>query len=186
MADKFHCLNCGVEFDQPEATQANYRCPDCGAELATEQATENGKQSGLAKTFSALLVLSCLVVAGYFLWQSADKTNGPAIAKIQQQALEVNSKTPMMIDNSTRLDQIVVEDETIIYKTTLVNFTAETADHDIFKEKIGPFLADKYCSDKKSRAALELGVKYGHEYFGNNGVLLYTAKISLDDCLKRK
>ena len=92
----------------------------------------------------------------------------------------------MMIDNSTRLDQVVVEDRTIIYKTSLINLTSESADQDIFKEKIGPFLADKYCSDLKSRAALELGVRYGHEYFGNDGVLLYTAKISLDDCLKRK
>jgi hypothetical protein len=186
MADKFHCLDCGLEFDEPEAGQANYRCPDCGAELAADQATESGNKRGLSKILSALFLLVCLVVAGYFFWQSADKTNGPAIAKIQQQALEVNSKTPMMIDNSTRLDQVVVEDKTIIYKTTLVNLTTETADQDLFKKKIGPFLADKYCSDKKSREALELGVEYGHEYFGNDGILLYTAKISLDDCLKRK
>ena len=186
MADKFHCLDCGVEFDEPAAQQTNYRCPDCGAELAADLAAGSGNKRGLAKTFSALLVLICLVVASYFLWQSADKTNGPAIAKILQKALEVNVRTPMMIDNSTRLDQIVVEDKTIIYKTTLVNLTTETADQDIFKKKIGPFLADKYCNDKKSREALELGVKYGHEYFGNDEVLLYTAKISFDDCLKRK
>lgn len=182
MADKFHCLDCGVEFGEPEAEQANYRCPDCGAELATDLAAGSSKKKGLPKIFSAIFVLICLAAAFWFFWQPANKTNSPAIAKIQEKALEVNSKTPMMIDNSTRLDRVVVEGETIIYKTTLINVTAETADQDIFKKKIGPFLAGKYCSDKKTRAALELGVRYGHEYFGNDGVLLYTANISFDDC----
>ena len=34
MEEKFHCVDCGIESGEPEAKQANYRCPDCGAELA--------------------------------------------------------------------------------------------------------------------------------------------------------
>lgn len=193
MADKSHCLDCGVEFDKLAAQQANYRCPDCGSELIQkagvgEMAAE--KKMGVGRVFFAIFVL--LGIAMFFVWQTAnDKSGGAgadngskaqAIDQIIKKAMEVNGKVPLMIDKSTRLDRVVVEDKTIIYKTTLVNLSAQTADKDIFKKKIGPYLAEKYCNDKNSRKALELGIKYGHEYFGINGALLYSAHIGVDDC----
>ena len=192
MADRFHCLDCGVEFSESEAEQAHYRCPDCGAELLQKAGVgemAGKKKMGTGMVFALIFVLLGLAI--FFVWQAnTDKSGGSAdnsskertIEQIIKKAMEVNSKAPLMIDKSTRLDLVVVEEKTIIYKTTLVNLTAETADKDIFKKKIGPYLAEKYCNDKNSRKALELGVKYDHEYFGNNGALLYTANISLEDC----
>jgi DNA-directed RNA polymerase subunit RPC12/RpoP len=194
MAERFHCLDCGVEFGEPEAKQADYRCSDCGAGLL--QKTSDGgvaekKKMGSGRVFFAIFVLLCLVVAIFFVWQAgSDKTGGladnsskaQAIEQIINKAMEINTKTPLMIDKSTRLDLVVVEDKTITYKTTLINLTAENVDNDMFKRGIAPFLSEKYCSDKNTHKALELGVKYDHEYFGNNGALLYTASISFEDC----
>ncbi|MEN8135137.1 MAG: hypothetical protein ABFS18_06315 [Thermodesulfobacteriota bacterium] len=192
MADKSYCLACGVEFSEPEAEQANYRCPDCGTGLVEKEGVEEvvaKKKIGTGKVCGIILALLGLAV--FFVWQAGnDKSSrsvenssqARAIDQIINKAMEVNSKVPLMIDKSTRLDLVVVEDKTIIYKTTLVNLSAETADKDIFKNKIGPYLAEKYCNDKNSRKALELGVKYGHEYFGKDGALRYTASISVDDC----
>ena len=190
MEEKYRCSDCDVEFDGAEAKQADYRCPDCGAELTGNRADLGINRGRVPKISYAILALICLVVATYFIWQSGDKTGGPAdssskasaVDKILKKALEINSDTPLMIDPSTRLDRVVVEDKTITYKATLVNFSAKTTNKVLFNKKIGPFLANKYCSDKNSRKALELGVKYGNEYSGNNGTLLYSATIGVDDC----
>jgi DNA-directed RNA polymerase subunit RPC12/RpoP len=193
MEDRFHCLDCGIEFSESEAEQANYRCPDCGAGLLEKTGDVEGaakKKMGKVRVFSAIFALLGLAI--FFVWQTANDKGGgagadngskaQAIDQIIKKAMEVNGKVPLMIDKSTRLDRVVVEDKTIIYKTTLVNLSAQTADKDIFKKKIGPYLAEKYCNDKNSRKALELGIKYGHEYFGINGALLYSAHIGVDDC----
>ncbi len=192
MADKFYCADCNAEFSEPEAQLANYRCPDCGAELIQKAgggvvAVKNKRGKGRV----LLMIFALLCLAIFLIWQAGkDKRVGAAdnnsktqaIDQIIKKAMEVNSKAPLMIDKSTRLDLVVVEDKTIIYKTTLVNLTVEAANQDIFKNKIGPYLADKYCNDKNSRKALELGIKYDHEYFGNDGAVLYTASISVEDC----
>ena len=144
---------------------------------------------GTGRVFSMFFALLCLAI--FFVWQAGNDKSGEladisskaqAIEQIINKAMEINSQTPLMIDKSTRLDLVVVEDKTITYKTTLINLTAENVDNDMFKRGIAPFLSEKYCSDKNTHKALELGVKYDHEYFGNNGALLYTASISLEDC----
>jgi len=183
MADKYNCIACGVESDEPG------QCPDCGSELSGDQVGESTDQSGLSKIITAIVVIVALGVGVILAQLPGDDQSSKAekIEKILKRSLEVNSKTPMMIDASTSLDKVVVAGETIIYKTTLVNLSGKVADKDVatrdlFKKKIGPFLAEKYCNDKYSREALELGVKYGNEYFGKDGALLYTATISIDDC----
>lgn len=197
MDNGFHCLDCGAEFSQAEAEQVNCQCPNCEGKLAEKVCEDPGvekKGMGIA-VFAVIFIMLFLIGGIYFGGSPADDVGGKAdgrsqmqaIDTILQKALEINPKTPLMIDKSTRLDQVVVEGQTITYRTTLVNFTAEIAKddlakRDLFKKEIGPFLAGKYCSDKNSRKALELGVKYGHEYFGNDGALLYTANISVDDC----
>ncbi len=149
------------------------------------------KKKGTVRVFSAIFTLLCLIAVSCFIWPpGSDKVGGPAdnssqaqaIDKILKKALEINSKTPLMIDKSTRLDRVSVEDQTIIYQATLVNLTVETAGGDIFKQDIGRFLAEKYCNNKYTRKALELGVKYGHEYSGKDGALLYTATITVENC----
>ncbi|MCK4839083.1 MAG: hypothetical protein KAS94_09780 [Desulfobulbaceae bacterium] len=184
MADKFHCADCQAEFSEPEAQLANYRCPDCGAELVQKAGVaEVAAKKKIGTGWVLCIVFTLLCLAIFFVWQAGnDKSGGAAIEQIITKAMAVNRKAPLMIDKSTRLDRVVVEDKTIIYKTTLVNLSAETAVKDIFKNKIGPYLADKYCNDKNSRKALELGIKYDHEYFGNDGAVLYTASISSEDC----
>lgn len=149
------------------------------------------KKQGTVRVFFVIFTLLCLIVVTCFIWQAGiDKMAGPAdkssqalaIDKILKKALRINTKTPLMIDKSTRLDRVLVEDQTIIYQATLVNLTLETAGGDIFKKEIGQFLSEKYCNNEYARKALELGVKYGHEYYGNDGALLYTATITVDNC----
>lgn len=142
-------------------------------------------KGGISKNIITVLLVAALALGLYWANQAGifnHKSNQAEVDRILSKALEVNSKVPMMIDKSTRLDQVVVAEKAIIYKSTLVNLTEKTADQEVFKNKISPFLADKYCRDTTSRRTLELGVRYGHEYFGKDGVLLYTANISVEDC----
>jgi predicted RNA-binding Zn-ribbon protein involved in translation (DUF1610 family) len=188
MEDRVNCLACEVEFSVAEAEQAGHHCPDCGADLVAKGAA--GKAAGKKALGLAMAILG-LLGAIFLIWQSGlASLGGPmdqnarqqAIAKILKESLEINNKVPMMIDKSTRLDGVVIEAETITCKSTLINLTAENSGGDIFKNQINPFLADQYCNNKNTRKALELGIKYGHEYYGRDGALLYTATITLNDC----
>lgn len=186
MVDKLRCRACGLEYGE-SAAEGNHRCPDCGTERSGRQAGDCLPGKGVAKSLVGIALLLILGGGLYLVWKAGPgggegSVKAAEIERILQTAQEVNRKTPLMIDNSTRLDQVVIEAQTVIYKTTLVNLTSENADQAIFKKKIGPFLAGKYCDDVNSRKALALGIKYGHEYFGKDGVLLYTAKISVEDC----
>jgi DNA-directed RNA polymerase subunit RPC12/RpoP len=193
--DRLICAPCGVEFSEAEAAQADHRCPHCGAALvAKEQAGEEHAAPGPrgpGLIFAVIVVL--LGLAGIiFLLRSgrvADLGGLPggsakerAIAEIIGKALEINGQTPLMVDKSTRLDRVVVAGTTIISKATLINFSAENTGEDLFKGEIGSFLAGQYCKKDQSRQAMALGIKYGHEYYGSDGALLYTATISDDDC----
>jgi DNA-directed RNA polymerase subunit RPC12/RpoP len=199
MANSYKCLDCGSEFAASSAAPGNCRCSHCEAKVAgrNSPAKTVGKKAVKQKrevrgrVFRGIAVLLCFAAAVLIVWRSNTGKSGEKVdgnlqaAQINQiimDALDINVKTPMMIDSSTRLDQVVAEGDKIIYKSTLVFFTAENGDGEMFKKAIGPYLAEKYCKDENSRKALELGVKYGYEYYGNDGTLLYTAIVSIDDC----
>ncbi|MCA1765752.1 MAG: endonuclease Q family protein [Desulfobulbaceae bacterium] len=178
MEKEFKCLNCGVEFSSAEAEQANGKCPECGADLAQVAGAE-----GPGSKSSTLIIIVAVILLGlglFFFLRTGEQAK--SVDEILAEYLATDAETPMMIDKSTRLDRIEIEGKAVIFKTTLVNVSGEEADDDLFKRKMGPFLAEKYCNDKNSRRAMEEGVTYGHEIFANDGVLLYTVDIGIDDC----
>jgi len=202
MNDKFRCVTCGAGFEKDEAAQAAYCCPECGDELSGEKSSsptqehENvsgGGEATLRKnkvlTVVILILMTCL--AGFFYWalkgrEGADNVSDDKFVRdFLAGARNVNSKTPLMLDKSTRLDEVVVEGRNITYKNTLVNITnKDMSDKDLFKNGIEPFLTPRYCLDKKAGKALELGIQFGHEYYNANGVLLFNATINSKDCLE--
>lgn len=191
MASEANCPGCGIELPKSETSQIDVLCPNCTAGQADNPApelpaTEKGKAAG-PRIFLLICLLAAVIYILHAGWnnrynQDHSDRNGKAVARILKKALEVNRKTPMMVDNSTRLDQVEVKDNTIIYKATLVTIDTETVDPKMFDKGIDTFLTEKYCSDKDARQSMELGIKYGHEYYSNNGALLYSVIVSLDNC----
>jgi predicted nucleic acid-binding Zn-ribbon protein len=182
MEKEFQCLNCGVEFGQPEAEQAGGRCPECGADLTQIAGVEPGaaKKAGPGQIISVIIGLLATLVVLFFLFRPGEQAMN--VDEMLAEYREADAKTPMMIDQSTRLDRVVVDGKTVTFETTLVNVGSEEADDDLFKRRMRPFLAEKYCNDKSSRRAMESGITYGHEISANDGVLLYTVNIGIDDC----
>ncbi|MCK4838506.1 MAG: hypothetical protein KAS94_06855, partial [Desulfobulbaceae bacterium] len=87
---------------------------DCEAELVEKVGVgvvAEKKKKGTVRVFSAIFTLLCLIAVSCFIWPpGSDKVGGPAdnssqaqaIDKILKKALEINRKTPLMIDKSTR------------------------------------------------------------------------------------
>ena len=199
MKEKYSCLGCGVRFGEKEALETGYRCPECGDDLQDkEEASEDSMSAENSKTTTtasatgfyvgiaicALVIFFILAKGGINLNRPADDTfESKAIEQQLEKARSLNKKTPMMVDKSTRLDQVEVEGRNIVFQSTLVNTEAEKkAGEGEFKEKVKLSLAKKYCANKETMKALKLGITYGHEYFSQDGKLLFSASVTLNDC----
>jgi len=181
MEIKFHCLNCGVEFSEAEAKQAGCKCPECGADLTEIASADTIAEQKLRPGRIVFAVLVLLGIGALFFF-SRPAAKMMDVDEILAKYQETDAKTPMMIDKSTRLDHVAVEGKTVTFKTTLVDLGSEDEADDVFMNKIGPFLTDKYCDNKNSRKAMGNGVTYNHEISTNDGKLLYSVTIGLNDC----
>ncbi|MEN8143092.1 MAG: type II secretion system pilot lipoprotein GspS-beta, partial [Thermodesulfobacteriota bacterium] len=202
MKEKFSCPSCGVRLGAREAGEVDYKCPECRGELQEIEIAEEGSgdmlptDSGTPSTTGRMLGLYAVMAIGalmifFILTKSkvdqgssgADVFETKAIERQLEKARNLNQKTPMMVDKSTRLDQVVIRDRKIIFKSTLINPEAEKrAGEEEFKKQVGQSLVARYCTNEETRKALQLGIAYGHEYFNQDGKTLFTAGITLEDC----
>ncbi|MBU0482726.1 MAG: hypothetical protein KKG47_16660 [Proteobacteria bacterium] len=193
MNNTLYCKSCGQDQSGAEAEKTDFNCPQCGGKLLPkEQGTPPGNKTGVRiAAFTAMAVVA--FAALYFLrpgkeYRSPDipfpDNSGSGIAaSLLESARSLNSKTPFMVDNSTRLDEVVVEGSTITYKNTLVNLTDEDrAREDVFKKNITRYLTEKYCGNEKARNGMKAGIVYSQDYSGRDGALLFSATVTYADC----
>lgn len=117
---------------------------------------------------------------------SRPENENQTIERQLEKARKLNLKTPIMVDNSTRLDKVVVEERKIVFQSTLVNPEAEKkAGEEEFKVQVRKSLIKKYCATEETRIALKLGISYGHEYFSMDDEILFNVSITGEDCSKQ-
>ncbi len=92
-------------------------------------------------------------------------------------ANDINSKTPMMVDQATRLDNAVTHGLIFRYNYTLLPFAAEEVDVNLFRKDVSPKLNNSVCTSDMTYN-ISFGVTYEYAYYGKNGKQITVIKIS--------
>ncbi len=101
-------------------------------------------------------------------------------AELQQAADAVNQQAPMMIDQHTRLDGADAGMQSLTYKYTLVNYTAEQMDGEKFTQGLRPALLESGCDALKP--LLSQGVRVHYSYRGKNASEIASVTLTAADC----
>lgn len=103
-------------------------------------------------------------------------------ADLEDAARQLREKTPFMIDASTRLDSVEVENERMYYRYSFPTLTAKDIDRNKLLNQTRAQLVEKACSNAKLRLTLKYGARYVHSYAGNDGELVAEIEIEESDC----
>lgn len=103
--------------------------------------------------------------------------------KLEADVAVTNRVLPMMIDDSTRMDNISIQGENIFYNYTLVDTNVENLDIPNFETAMRPSIKNGACSEKTLRVLLNDDRVISYVYQDKYGKLISTIAINKKDCL---
>lgn len=92
----------------------------------------------------------------------------PLAQTLKVSAEELNRSLPVMIDNELRHDKVEVNGNTMVFKFTLVNFTAKEMSAEELKYHIEPDIRVGLCTDLDTQEMLRKEMKVIYDYVGKN------------------
>lgn len=101
---------------------------------------------------------------------------------LKKMASEMNSQTPVQLDEDTRMMSVIVLQKTITFNMRLVNYTASQVDPNLVAEAAKENLNHTVCRSKATRDLIDLGVQYVYLYSGNDGKLVTRVVIDRYRC----
>jgi|SRR5690554_6819056 len=125
---------------------------------------------------AALLMMSFNAQAEELL--SDDEIQSSLIAV----ANEMNQMTPIMVDDDTRLDSTIALKRSFLYLYTLVGYTADQLDPELFLQAIEPLLLQELCSSEDMAGFLDNDIDTIYVYRGNDGNQITSVTIRASDC----
>lgn len=125
---------------------------------------------------AALLMMSFNAQAEELL--SDDEIQSSLIAV----ANEMNQMTPIMVDDDTRLDSTIALKRSFLYLYTLVGYTADQLDPELFLQAIEPLLLQELCSSEDMAGFLDNDIDTIYVYRGSDGNQITSVTIRASDC----
>jgi len=96
-------------------------------------------------------------------------------------ASDVNKRTPMMVDNDTRLDKVDAKGGSkLVYNYTMVNYSYNQFDKKKFTNSFKGSLTKHTCS--KLREFISQGVEIVYHYRSSDGKYLTQISVRKSDC----
>lgn len=180
--EKVKCAHCGT--DNPER---NKYCFNCGYELPkivntnpdhTIQQSKKEKTNRRNKTIELVVGAVFFLIAYFAVQQLFFKA--PSIDKaLMETASEINKICPMMVDESTRLDNAVaLPNSTFEYNYTLVDHDKAEINLDTAKKYIEPVLLNKVKTDPGLKFFRDKNVVLNYKYSDKNGVFVVKYSIT--------
>ena len=108
------------------------------------------------------------------------KKEGAINAALVNVADNMNKRTPIMINSNTRFDTVLVVNQELWYKYTLVNNKAEEIKVSEFDQITRPNLINHVCTSMKFFVDNNISVSY--LYYGKNGKKITSIKIPASSC----
>jgi len=142
---------------------------------------EASAKQGISKFLVAgIAALACgVLLISHF---SGEQQESALDRNLNEQADEINSKLPKMLDENTRYDAVSVQGKLITYRHTVVNHTAEELDMNAFQSIMHEKLTKEQCPKEEIVEMLKGGIEYQYLYYGKAGGLVSAVKISPITC----
>lgn len=105
-------------------------------------------------------------------------------AELSEMASQVNSKLPLMINNETRLDNVVGKTNKLTYNHTLINTPASMVTEQMLKAQLEKSLVQQVCTTKVIvDTIVSRGVTISYRYYGKDGGLIGDISITPSQCV---
>lgn len=105
------------------------------------------------------------------------------IKGLHEGAKTINRKTPMMVDDYTRLDSVIVGPGLRAnYNYTFTKFNSNGIDLKLLKNKIKNKSLEYICNNIELEEMLKNGGVFHYSYFGNDGKELLEFAINMSNC----
>ena len=108
----------------------------------------------------------------------------PDIEKTMQKSAEaINSQSPKMIDDATRIDSASVDPErTFTYHHTMIKFNLSDINYQFFQGQFTHDLRTRVCANKGMTPMLQQGVTVAYEYKTKDGRMIGTIPVKASHC----
>jgi hypothetical protein len=90
----------------------------------------------------------------------------PFLETLKMSAEEINKSLPVMLDGELRHDKVEVDGDTMTFKFTVVNFTAEEMNADRLTSYMEADIRQGVCGDSDTRLMLKRNLKVVYDYVG--------------------
>jgi hypothetical protein len=133
---------------------------------------------------AGLLVLSANAFAldknGNF--ESKQEQDAFIASTLKKMAGEMNSQTPIQLDEDTRMMSVIALQKTITFNMRLPNYKSSQVDPKVIAQAARENLNHTVCKSKATRDLIDMGVQYVYLYSGNDAKLITRVVIDKYRC----
>ena len=133
---------------------------------------------------AALLVLSANAFAldknGNF--ESKQEQDAFIASTLKKMAGEMNSQTPIQLDEDTRMMSVIALQKTITFNMRLPYYKSSQVDPKVIAQAARENLNHTVCKSKATRDLIDMGVQYVYLYNGNDAKLITRVVIDKYRC----
>jgi len=101
---------------------------------------------------------------------------------LKKMAGEINSQTPVQLDEETQVMSVIALQQTITFNMRLTNYNLSQVDPNSIAQAARENLNHTVCQSKATRDLIDLGVQYAYLYSGNDGKLITRVVIDKYRC----
>ena len=133
---------------------------------------------------AALLVFSANAFAldknGNF--ESKQEQDSFIASTLKKMASEMNSQTPIQLDEDTRMMSVIALQKTITFNMRFPNYKSSQVDPKVIAQAAREKLNHTVCKSKATRDLIDMGVQYVYLYNGNDAKLITRVVIDKYRC----
>jgi hypothetical protein len=112
-------------------------------------------------------------------WEEQDAFIAMTLKKM---AGEMNSQTPIQMDEDTRMMSVLALQKTITFYARLTRVSSSDVDPNLIAQVARENLNHIVCQDKATRKLIDLGVEFVYLYSGNDGKQIARVSIKSYRC----
>jgi hypothetical protein len=150
--------------------------------------SESGYVYMLKKFTNILGVLLAVISANAFAldkngnFESKQEQDAFIASTLKKMAGEMNSQTPIQLDEDTRMMSVIALQKTITFNMRLPNYKSSQVDPKVIAQAARENLNHTVCKSKATRDLIDMGVQYVYLYAGSDAKLITRVVIDKYRC----
>ena len=136
----------------------------------------------LAAAFATSMCTNAFALDKNGNFESKQEQDAFIASTLKKMAGEMNSQTPIQLDEDTRMMSVIALQKTITFNMRLPNYKSSQVDPKIIAQTARENLNHTVCKSKATRDLIDMGVQYVYLYSGNDAKLITRVVIEKYRC----